>query len=194
MKKVLFLAMCMLCSTFANAQTVAERLSKGEEHVKNLQTLIANYPNNACGNETIDGVGQNVYDAAIAAVASSAQLDSMYYRQIGTTKDGITDVTIKKPTLDEWTQLLATVTTEAAALKQIADNVQNAGNEASSLAEQAKNTKNPLKAGKMVKMAKAATVIMEFANKATPILADETANQVSAVKTIIETLQSGKNL
>lgn len=46
----------------------------------------------------------------------------------------------------------------------------------------------------MVKMAKAATVIMDFANKATPILTEETANQVSAINTIIETLKSGKNL
>lgn len=194
MKKVLLLVMGVVFATIANAQTVKEQLSKSEEHAQNLQTLVDNYPNKDCGNETIDGVGQNVYNAAIAAVASSAQLDSLYYRQIGETKDGVTDVTIKKPTLEEWTGLLATVTAEAASLKQVTDNIKGAGDEAKNIAEQAKNTKNPLKAGKMVKMAKAATVIMEFANKATPILTDETANQVSAINTIIETLKSGKNL
>lgn len=194
MKKNLLFVICAFFASLVNAQTVKERLTKSEEHMKNLKTLVDNYPNKDCGIETVDGVGQNVYNAALAAVSSSAQLDSLYYRQIGQTKDGVTDVTIKKPSMEEWMNLLSTATAEVTSLKQVADNINGAGDEAKNIAEQAKNTKNPLKAGKMVKMAKAAIVIMEFANKATPILTEETANQVSAINTIIETLKSGKNL
>lgn len=51
-----------------------------------------------------------------------------------------------------------------------------------------------MKAAKAAKTAKAATAVVEFGNTATPILVEESAAQVKAVNTIIETLKSGKNL
>ena len=54
--------------------------------------------------------------------------------------------------------------------------------------------KNPMKATKAAKTAKAATAVVEFGNTATQILVEESAAQVKAVNTIIETLKSGKNL
>ncbi len=51
-----------------------------------------------------------------------------------------------------------------------------------------------MKMAKLAKMAKGAGVVMEFGNAATPILLEESAEQVKAVQKIIETIKSGKNL
>ena len=62
------------------------------------------------------------------------------------------------------------------------------------LAETKANLGKLEKAAKAAKTAKAATAVVEFGNTATPILVEESAAQVKAVNTIIETLKSGKNL
>ncbi|MGN1219481.1 MAG: hypothetical protein ACI4TU_00900, partial [Candidatus Cryptobacteroides sp.] len=110
------------------------------------------------------------------------------------TQDGVTDVTVTKPTLDEWVTFAATVAGEAASIKEATDKVQAAGNEAKTMSENAAKEKNPMKAGKAAKQAKAAAAVVSFGNEATPILLEESAAQAKAVKEIIDTLKSGKNL
>lgn len=79
-------------------------------------------------------------------------------------------------------------------IKAATDKVQAAADEAKKMTEEASKQKNPMKAAKAAKTAKAATAVVEFGNTATPILVEESAAQVKAVNTIIETLKSGKNL
>ena len=164
MKKYVLMFMSlfmMVCS--ANAQ-IKDDIQKSKERAAKLQALCDDYK--ASGNANVDGYGDAVKNAAILAIANSVQLENMYKRQIGETQDGVTDVTITKPTLDEWVTFAATVAGEAASIK----------------------------AAKTVKTAKAAAVVVEFGNIATPILVEESAAQAKAVKEIIETLKSGKNL
>ena len=192
MKKYVLMLMSffmMVCS--ANAQ-IKDDIQKSKERAAKLQTLCDDYK--ASGNANVDGYGDAVKNAAILAIANSVQLENMYKRQIGETQDGVTDVTITKPTLDEWVTFAATVAGEAASIKTATDKVQAAANEAKKMAEEASKQKNPMKAAKAVKTAKAATVVVEFGNIATPILVEESAAQAKAVKEIIETLKSGKNL
>ena len=179
----------MVCSM--NAQ-VKDDIQKSKERAEKLQQLCNNYKTS--GNVNIDDYGDAVKNAAILAIANSVQLESMYQRQIGETKDGVTDVTITKPTLEEWTTLATTIAGEAASIKQATDKVQAASDDAKQMAESAAKEKNPMKAAKNVKKAKAATAVVEFGNVATPILLEESAAQAKAVGTIIETLKSGKNL
>ena len=107
---------------------------------------------------------------------------------MGQTKDGVTDATIVKPKLEDWLELLATVTAETKSIGNAVDNAKAAGEQMKQIAENAKNNKNPMK------MAKGAGVVMEFGNSATPILLEESAGQLKAVQDIIETIKSGKNL
>ena len=139
----------------------------------------------------MDDYGEAVKSAAVYAIANSVQLENMYKRQIGETQDGVTDVTITKPTLEEWKSFATTVAGETVNIKEATDKVQAAADEAKKLTEEASKEKNPLKAAKT---AKSATAVVEFGNAAIPILLEESTAQAKAVNAIIETLKSGKNL
>lgn len=179
----------MVCS--ANAQ-IKDDIQKSKERAAKLQALCNDHKTS--GSANVDGYGDAVKNAAVLAIANSVQLENMYKREIGETQDGVTDVTITKPTLDEWVTFAATVAGEAASIKAATDKVQAAADEAKKMIEEASKQKNPMKAAKAAKIAKAATAVVEFGNTATPILVEESAAQVKAVNTIIETLKSGKNL
>ena len=194
MKRILFFIVMTLCAMTTFAQETKEQIQKSEARAKNLQILLNKYSDTNCGDGIIDGFGNSVRDAAVLAIANSVKLEGLYYRQIGQTKDGVTDVTIVKPKLEDWTELLTTVTGEAASVKNAVDNAKAAGEQMKQIAENAKNNKNPMKMAKLAKMAKGAGVVMEFGNAATPILLEESAEQVKAVQKIIETIKSGKNL
>lgn len=192
MKKYVLMLMSlfmMVCS--ANAQ-IKDDIQKSKERAAKLQALCNDYKTS--GSANVDGYGDAVKNAAVLAIANSVQLENMYKREIGETQDGVTDVTITKPTLDEWVTFAATVAGEAASIKAATDKVQAAADEAKKMIEEASKQKNPMKAAKAAKTAKAATAVVEFGNTATLILVEESAAQVKAVNTIIETLKSGKNL
>ena len=194
MKRILFFIVMTLCTMTTFAQETKEQIQKSEERAKNLQTLLDKYSDTKCGDETIDGFGQSVRDAAVFAIANREKLEGLSYRQMGQTKDGVTDATIVKPKLEDWLELLATVTAETKSIGNAVDNAKAAGEQMKQIAENAKNNKNPMKMAKLAKMAKGAGVVMEFGNSATPILLEESAGQLKAVQDIIETIKSGKNL
>lgn len=194
MKRILFFIVMTLCTMTTFAQETKEQIQKSEERAKNLQTLLDKYSDTKCGDEIIDGFGQSVRDAAVFAIANREKLEGLYYRQMGQTKDGVTDATIVKPKLEDWLELLATVTAETKSIGNAVDNAKAAGEQMKQIAENAKNNKNPMKMAKLAKMAKGAGVVMEFGNSATPILLEESAGQLKAVQNIIETIKSGKNL
>ncbi len=179
----------MVCS--ANAQ-IKDDIQKSNERAAKLQALCNDYK--VSGNANVDGYGNAVKSAAIFAIANSAQLEDMYTRQIGETKDGVTDVTITKPTLEEWVAFSTTVAGEAASIKVATDKAQAVADEVKKMTEESTKQKNPMKAAKSAKAAKAASAVVAFGNAATPILVEESAAQAKAVKEIIETLKSGKNL
>ena len=192
MKKLIFLALSLFLMTFSINAQIKDDIQKSRERAEKLQKLCDNYKTS--GNANIDGYGNAVKDAAILAIANSVQLENMYQRQIGETQDGVTDVTVTKPTLDEWITFATTVGGEAASIKKATDKAVAAANEVKTLTENASKEKNKLKAVKAVSTAKAATAIINFGNEATPILVEESAAQAKAVQAIIETIKSGKNL
>lgn len=191
MRKFLMVAVAMFVTCIMNAQ-VKEQIQQSKDRSAKLEALCKDYK--TCGNASIDGYGNEVKNAAVLAIANSEQLENMYKRQIGETEDGVTDVTITKPTLEEWITFASTVAGEGASVKVAVDKAKNAGEEAKNMAQSATSEKNPMKAAKAAKTAKAATAVIEFGNVATPILLEESAAQVKAVQEIIETLKSGKNL
>ncbi len=175
----------------ANAQ-IGEEIQKSKERAEKLQALCDSYK--PCGNANIDGFGESVRVAAIDAIANSEKLENFYTREIGETEDGVTDVTITKPTIEDWTSLLATVTEEGAAVAVATKNAQAATEELKKMTEGATKGKNPAQAAKAAKTAQAATAVVDFGSNALPILTEESVAQLKAVETIIETLKSGKNL
>ncbi len=193
MKKFILAALSVLMlSGMANAQ-LNEEIKLSRERAEKLQKMCDDYKRS--GNSNVDGFGDAVKDAAVLAIANSVQLENMYKRQIGEPNaDGTIDVTNDKPTLEEWTAFATTVAGEAVSIKNATDKAKATADEVKSITESATKEKNPMKAAKAAKTAKAVSAVLEFGNAATPILLEESAAQVKAVNTIIETIKSGKNL
>lgn len=193
MKKVLLTAIAMMALVVAgNAQT-KDDIQQSEKRVAELQKLVDNSPKST-GISDLDKYAESVKNAAALSISNSEQLSNFYYRQIGETKDGVTDVTIKKPTLEEWLNLSLTIAGEAESLKKAKDSAEAAAKQLQALEEQVKSESNPIKKGKIAKNAKGAAAIIAYGKDALPIIATESAAQVKAVQEIIETLKSGKNL
>lgn len=104
----------------------------------------------------------------------------MYYRSIGQTEDGVTDVTVKKPTLEELTELSARIGTQAAAVAAATKLVPAAG-------EELKGVKNPMKLA-------AATKSVKYSKDVLEIVGVESAFQVKAIADMIKTATSNDNL
>lgn len=191
MKKIILVALAIFSVSFANAQ-VADQIKQSRDRAAKLEALSKDYK--TCGNAGIDGYGDEVKNAAAFAIANSVQLENLYKREIGQNVDGVQDVTVTKPKLEDWTALATTVAGEAASIKSAIDKAKGAGEEAKNMAESAASEKNPMKKAKAAKNAKAAAAVVEFGNAATPILLEESAAQVKAIEEIIKTLKAGKNL
>jgi hypothetical protein len=174
---LLLVALVFACGV-SNAQT-KEEMQASQARYEKLVKLCKNEPKRT-GVGDVDTYVSSVYVSAIAAIATTEQLQDLYYRQIGETKDGVTDVAIKKPTVEELTALSATIATQAVAITgatQAADNALKAS----------KEQKNPLKAAKV-------TSSLAFTKDAYPILVEESALQTKAIAEMIETAKTSKNL
>lgn len=99
MKKAILMIATILVAASAFAQT-KEDINASVERAKKLSELCAKFPK-ASGSSEVDAYANAVFEAAKAAIANSEQLENFYYRVIGETKDGVTDVTIVKPSLED---------------------------------------------------------------------------------------------
>lgn len=178
MKKFLFLTVALftMSVSFSFAQTKAEIQASVDRNAK-LQKLCAKQPKET-GVSDVDAYVSGVYKAAIASLKSSELLHNLYYRQIGETKDGVTDANSNQPTVEELVALGETLTEEAASIAK-------AGKGAEAAIKSSKENKNPLKAVKI------ATVI-GFTTDVYPILVEESSARISIIKKMIETAKSPK--
>ena len=160
----------------ANAQTKDE-MKASQERMEKLAKLCQKEPK-ATGVGDVDTYVKNVYDAAILSMSTTEQLQNLYYRSIGETKDGVTDVNIKKPT--ELTTLSTTIAAQALTIK-------DAAGAADKALSASKTQKNPMKAAKIA-------TALGFTKDAYPILVEESATQTKAIAAMIETAKTAKNL
>jgi hypothetical protein len=187
-----FLVLVLMAITTVNAQSIKDEVAKSQERAEKLQKLCDGFT--TFGNAGIDGYGNSVKAAAFYAIENTNKLQNLYKREIGETKDGVQDVTIKKPSLDEWLTLSETILKEGDKIQEAVDKAKDAAEGAKNMAQEAASIKNPMKAPKAMKNAKAASAVVEFGNAATPILLEESAAQAKAIGEIINTLKSGGNL
>ncbi|MBR5906925.1 MAG: hypothetical protein IKZ50_00845 [Bacteroidales bacterium] len=178
MKKIVLMMATLLVATNVIAQT-KEEISASVTRAQKLSELCKKFPK-ATGVPEVDAHANAVLNAAESAVKNSEKLENLYYRQIGETKDGVTDVTIVKPSLDDILELSASIADEG-------DAVAKATKLSEDAAKKAKEIKNPLKAAKLAAMTK-------FTSDATPILLEESAAQAKAIASMVETAKSASNL
>ncbi len=179
MKKILLSAVVMIATLFgANAQTVSADFSSLDKLVEKLAKACAKSPK-ACGEADIDLFVDGNKNAALGAVASAEKLHTLYSRQIGETTDGVQDVTVTKPTLNDWTELATTIATQAAGMTELGV----AGKKAADAVKGA----DKMKALKLSKPVKWATDIM-------PVTGEALAEETKAIDQIIKLLKSENNL
>lgn len=176
MKKVLLCMVALVCAAGVSAQT-AEEIQASKERAEKLEKLVQ--PKN-CGLEKIDELTSAAGLVATESVQITPLLQGLYYRSIGQTEDGVTDVTVKKPTLEELMELSARIKRQADAVAETAKLVPEASKELSTI-------KNPMKL-------KAPTQAVKYSKDVLEIVGVESAFQVKAIAEMIKTATSGNDL
>lgn len=180
MKKILFslFALMVIGANVVNAQTKEEMQTMQDRNEK-LSDLCVKEPKST-GDADLDIYVIGLFNSAVLSMSTSEILEGLYYRSLGQTKDGVTDVTVKKPTVEELTALSVTIATQAINLKAVVEQGQN-------VIKAAKKQKNPMKAAKIAKG-------VAFSVAVSPLLVEESIAQVKAIAEMIKTASTAKNL
>ncbi|MFR9605813.1 MAG: hypothetical protein SNG97_05100 [Rikenellaceae bacterium] len=158
------------------AQTAADHLAELQKVAAKTLKQTKKAPA-AIGAGGIDGFVLGIFNLAVGTSALTEQLDGFYSRSIGQTIDGITDVTIKKPTLPECIVLSKTLIDNGLA---IADMVKAAD----SAAKEAKEINNPAQAAKAAKAVASAVAL-------STIIVEESAVQVKLIDEMVKSAKAG---
>lgn len=176
MKKIITLLGIFIGANLLFAQT-KEEIAKSSERNEKILKLEAPKSSSIA---SLDDLTVNVGATALESTNITPLLQNLYYRSIGETKDGIADVTIKKPSLEECKELAARILKQTEKVQQISSLISNVTNETSSI-------KNPLKLPKILSS-------LNYAKTAISLLGEESIFQAKAIKSIINTISTGNNL
>ncbi len=186
MKKLLLMtALSFLALTTVNAQTKDELKAEREqlkseqktdaykERQKKIQELQEEAPSQV-GVSSIDNLAKNSTNSLNSTVETNKKLPELYKRTIGETVDGVTDVTVKKPTLQE---LLDVSLSIAGTTKNVAESGKDI------VAAQGDVKSAGLKAGKAGKS-------VNYSKDVNSVLASELKYQSKLINNLIATLKS----
>lgn len=178
MKKIALLLVAMIVSLSAYSESVSDQMAKIEKLCEKLNKALEKAPK-PCEVAEIDNYVDGCKTTAVGAVASAVQLQDFYKRQIGETVDGVTDVTVSKPSLEDWVSLGTTIATQAAGAAKV-------GESAAAAAKALKDVPKmkAISIGKSVK----------WSGDILPVASEALMEEGKAVKEIIETIKSGNNL
>ncbi|WP_300670099.1 hypothetical protein [Soonwooa sp.] len=177
MKKLLLTALLLATFTVSFAQTSREDFKASMERMEKLKKLSV--PKTTSIN-TLDDLNNKIGSSAVEAISITPLLQNLYYRSVGQTNDGVTDVSVKKPTMKECEELAARIFLQSKNVEALSSSITSATSEATKVT-------NPLK---LVKI----TSAVNYAKDASSLLGTETLFQTKAIKSIMETLKTAGNL
>lgn len=192
MKRLGLVIVALGCMVSVQAQELAEVVAQSKDRAQKLQELVDSKPKES-GLTSIDNFAAATYVGANAAIENSTKLQNFYKREIGQTEDGITDVTVTKPTLDDWIELSNGINAEVEAVKAAGEQVSGVTSDLEALSSEAASAPITQKA-KLLKQVKSGTNVVNSAKSILSILGEESSAQASAISQIISTLKSGGNL
>jgi len=140
-----------------------------------MEKLAAPAP---CGIQSVDNLAVNSTAMLATAKENNKLIPEMYKRTIGETIDGVTDVTVKKPTLEELTSLAANLGVQIKAVTDASANVAGASNDIAKA--------SPLKAPK-------ATKVLNYTKDVNSLLLPELQMNLKVVNNLVATLKSSAN-
>lgn len=181
MRKILVLAMLVMAGLWSqmSAQT-PEELNASKDRYAKLEKLVKKGGPKETGLVSVDGLAVGSTAIMAESLQITPLLENLYARSIGETKEGVTDVSVKKPTLEECMVLSARIGKQALAAKATSELVQNAASEV-------KGLKNPMAAAKAVKS-------LDYSKDVIAIVGLESVYQAKAIESIIATIKSADNL
>lgn len=133
----------------------------------------------ACTLQSVQTLAANSAALAVEVMATNEVLPEMYKRTVGESIDGVADVTVEKPSLEELTVLSGTIAASAKTLAEISKAVPN-------MKEDVKNAApaDAIPAGKAV----------NFTTTAVSVLTSEIELQGKIIAYLIEQVKAGQNL
>lgn len=189
-KMLLFVALSFFTLTSVNAQEKTKEELKAEreqlkseqksdeykDRQKKLQDLADEAPSSV-GVSSIDNLAKNSTNSLTSTMATNKLLPELYKRTIGDPVDGVTDVTVKKPTPEELLQVSANIATTTLSV---------AGSGKDIIAAQGDVKSAGLKAGKAAKS-------VNYSKDVNTLLASELKYQGKLINNLIATLKSANN-
>jgi seryl-tRNA synthetase len=131
------------------------------------------------GVQSVDELAASSAKLLVATKEFNVTVPEMYKRTVGETVDGVTDVTVKKPTLDELTALATEIALAVSGVADAQSVVQTAASDIKSLP--------PTKAPKAAKS-------LNFSKDALSLVLPELQLNAKVVANLIETLKTSGNL
>jgi hypothetical protein len=131
-----------------------------------------------CEISSLDGLASNSQQILLATKSINLQIPELYKRTIGETIDGVTDVTVKKPTLNELTEFAGTILQQVEAVKNAAEGMKGAADE--------------VKQASMLSKAKAVKT-MNFTKDALALTGPELQLSLKVINNLVSTLKSSNN-
>jgi len=176
MNKLLLAAVLLTAYTNVFGQT-QDQIETSKQRIIKIQKLET--PKETAIS-SIDGLQIKIASTALESAAITPLLQNLYYRSVGQSVDGVTDVTVKKPTLRELEELAVRIYSQSKNLENISSDVASASKDASEI-------KNPLKIAKALQA-------VNYAKTAVALLGEETLFQATAIKSMIQTIRTSENL
>ncbi len=133
----------------------------------------------ACGLASVDGLSTSTGLMLVSMKEINTLVPDMYKRTVGESIDGVTDVTVKKPTLDELIKLASLITTQIASVATAASSISSVSGDIATL--------SPLKIPK-------ATKSLGFTKDVLSLLPAELGLNLKVVNNLIATLKSSNQL
>ncbi len=176
-------------NSFAQAKTLdelkAEREAfksemKSSDAQKRLEKIVKMSTESpfVCEISSLDGLASNSQQILLATKSINLQIPELYKRTIGETIDGVTDVTVKKPTLNELTEFAGTILQQVEAVKNAAESMKGAADE--------------VKQAPMLAKAKAVKT-MNFTKDALGLTGPELQLSLKVINNLVSTLKSSNN-
>jgi hypothetical protein len=187
-KTLLFILGSLFLINFStNAQTLEELKAmrdelkaelKGNAHLDREKRMEKLKEPGTVNLAAVDQLAASSFTVLTRSIEFGDLVPEMYKRVIGETFDGVTDVTVKKPTLAEVAELGANIASVIATLVQLQQAAKTA-------AEDVKKA-SPLQAPKSAKS-------MNFSREVIELTLPELELNAKVVKNLIETIKSSKN-
>jgi hypothetical protein len=128
---------------------------------------------------SVDVLAKSTGDLLVSQKNINTLLPEMYKRTVGESIDGITDVTVKKPTLDELVALGANIAVQIKTVADLTSTIPKVSDEIKSA--------SPLQAPAALKS-------LNYSKDALSLLAPELQLNLKVINNLIATLKSSKNL